>query len=260
MKNPVMSKKRLFLALVMTVLLLTPMAGKAEMYVGLYLGGNFAADSTPWWNAARVSPTKIAPLIEPRTFWIHGVQPDPAFVIGGKIGYWFSREGFLSYNYPEWMKYFGFEIQLDYHDFSWGSQDVIISPINQPFTIENDGYMITLGFLFMGRYGFLPDQKVPFGRLQPYIGVGPGVFFTRTSLNIGRDFKSTEGDLGLIVETGLRYMLYKQVSVHAAFRYRFVKVHCDADDVVFNIPFATYIPMRAKYSLFNLLVGVSYHF
>jgi opacity protein-like surface antigen len=254
-------RKQFLLGLAITsALLLTPMASGAEMYVGLYLGGNFAAESTPWWKAHYISPTKIAPLIEPRTFWAHGVQADPAFVFGGKIGYWFSREGFLSYNYPEWMKYFGFEIQLDYHDFSWGRQNVTIDPINLRIPIENDGYMITLGFLFMGRYGFLPDQKVPFGRLQPYIGVGPGVFFTRTSLNIGRDFKSTEGDLGLIVETGLRYMIYKEISVHAAFRYRFVKVHCDVDDLVFNIPYDTYIPMRAKYSLFNILVGASYHF
>ena len=255
-----MSKKLLCMLALISVLLLTPMPGKAEMYAGLYLGGNFAAESTPRWDAARVSPTTIAPLIPVRTFWAHGVQADPAFVVGGKIGYWFSREGFLSYNYPEWMKYFGFEIQLDYHDFSWGRQDVTISPINLKIPLENDGFMVTVGFMFMGRYGFMPDPKVPFGRLQPYIGVGPGVFFTKTQLNIGRDYKSSEGDVGLIVETGLRYMIRKEISVHAAFRYRFVRVHADVDDKIFNLGDDYYIPMRAKYSLFNILVGASYHF
>ncbi|MCL6622945.1 MAG: outer membrane beta-barrel protein [Syntrophobacterales bacterium] len=256
-----MSKKPLATLAILVALLLLPVSGGAEMYVGLYIGGNFAAETTPRWDAARIGGTMIPPPLPVRTFWAHGVSPDPALVVGGKIGYWFSREGLLSLDYPDWLKYFGFEIQLDWHNLDWGRQNVTIEPIGLNIPLENDGYMITLAFLLMGRYGFMPDQEVPFGRLQPYIGVGPAVIFTRTHLNIGRDYKSTEADLGLAVETGLRYMIRKNISVHAAFRYRFVKVHADVDDKIFGIaPYYIYIPMRAKYSLFNILIGASYHF
>ncbi len=250
---------------VLAAWLLLPAGGRAEMYVGLYIGGNFAADTDPRWDALRIQGTYIPPPIPVRTFTAQNVSVDPAFVVGGKIGYWFSREGLLSLNYPDWMKYFGFEIALDWHNLDWPRQNVTINPINLTIPLQNDGYMVTLSFLFMARYGLLPDREVPFGRLQPYVGIGPALFFTRTHLNIGRDFKSTEADLGLAVETGLRYMLRKNISLSASFRYRYVRIHVDVDDQVFNIPFqppygGVYIPMHTTYNLFNILVGAAYHF
>ncbi len=260
-----MPRKKLLALVVAAGLGLMPAVSAAEMYVGLYLGGNFALDTDPRWDAARIQGTTIPPLIPVRTFWAKGISVDPALVAGAKIGYWFSREGLLSLSYPDWMKYLGFEISIDWHELDWGRQDVTIEPINLKLPLENNGYMVTIAFLFMGRYGFWPDEEVPFGRLQPYVGVGPAVFFTRTHLNIGRDYKSTEGDVGLVVESGVRYMLRKNISISGAFRYRFVKIHVDVDDQVFNIPYqppygGVYIPMRTHYHFFSILVGAAYHF
>ena len=256
-----MHKNKLIVAVVLAAVLLVPVLARAETYVGLYLGGNFALDTDPRWDAARIQGSFTPPLIPVRTFWAKGVSVDPAFVVGGKIGYWFSREGLLNWRgYPDWMKYLGFEIGIDYHALNWGRQNVTIKPINLDIPLENDGYMVTITFLLMGRYGFMPDKNVPFGRLQPYVGVGPAVFFTRTHLNIGKDYKTTEADLGLAVESGVRYMIRKDISINGAFRYRFVKVHADVDDQIFNIPFGVYIPMRTHYHLFNILVGAAYHF
>jgi opacity protein-like surface antigen len=45
-----------------------------------------------------------------------------------------------------------------------------------PVYTEEQGNLIwNMALLIMGRYGFLPDKEVPFGRLQPYAGIGPGV-------------------------------------------------------------------------------------
>lgn len=255
-----MQKKNLLILGALAVLLILPSVVAAEMYTGLYIGGNFSADTDPRWEAKKIAATEIPPPIPVRIFTAQNISVDPAFVIGGKIGYWFSREGLLSSNYPEWMKYLGFEISLDYHNLDWPRQNVTINPINLNIPLENDGYMVTICFLFMGRYGLLPDQEVPFGRLQPYLGVGPAVFFTRTHLNIGKDYKSTEGDVGFALETGIRYMVRKNISLNAAFRYRYVRIHVSADDQVFNIPLGLYIPMHTTYNLFNILVGAAYHF
>ncbi|MDI6854256.1 MAG: outer membrane beta-barrel protein [Deltaproteobacteria bacterium] len=260
-----MQKKPLLILAALAVLVVLPVVVAAEMYTGLYIGGNFSADTDPRWEAKKIQGTEIPPPIPVRTFTANNISVDPAFVIGGKIGYWFSREGFLSFDYPDWMKYLGLEIALDYHNLDWPRQNVTINPINLRIPIENDGYMVTACFLLMGRYGFLPDKDVPFGRLQPYVGIGPAVVFTRTHLNIGRDYKSSEADLGFALETGVRYMVRKNISLSASFRYRYVRIHVDVDDQVFNIPFqppygGVYIPMYTTYNLFNILVGAAYHF
>jgi len=120
--------------------------------------------------------------------------------------------------------------------------------------------MVTASFLVMMRYGYMPDQEVPFGRLQPYFGIGPAAVFHDIHLNIGKDYKSTEVDAALVVESGVRYFFRKNVSVNAAFRYKYAPVHAEVDDKLFEIPMGVWIPLNTTYHMFNILVGVSYHF
>jgi outer membrane protein W len=126
--------------------------------------------------------------------------------------------------------------------------------------IENSGFIVTAAFLVMRRYGFLPDKEVAFGRLQPYIGIGPTIVFTKTSLNIGPDYQSTEGDYGFMVETGLRYMVRKNFSINAELKYRYLRAHVDADARVFGMRYSLYAPMETTYNLFSFALGVAYHF
>jgi opacity protein-like surface antigen len=251
----------------------------AEVYVGLYVGSNFGLNTNPRWEARKYQGKEIRPQSAPITdpyplgigsgtfppltfpaFTAHNISIEPSVMVGGKFGYWFSREGALKANYPSFMKYFGLEIDISYHPLNWGRQGVVISPVGYPMQIKNDGCMVTAAFLVMGRYGFLPDKEVPFGRLQPYLGIGPTIVFTKTNLNIGRDYQSSEGDFGFMVETGLRYMLWKNVSINPEFKYRYLQAHVDADDTVFGIPYGLYAPMATTYNLFSFTLGVAYHF
>lgn len=240
------------------------------MYVGLYVGSNFGLNTNPRWEARKYAATEIRPQSAPSpagippltfpAFTADNISIEPSVMVGGKFGYWFSREGALKANYPSFMKYFGLELDLSYNPLNWSRQGVVISPIGYGMQIENSGFMVTAAFLVMARYGFLPDKEVPFGRLQPYLGIGPTIVFTKTSLNIGPDYQSTEGDFGFMVETGLRYMVRKNFSINAEFKYRYLQAHVDADARVFGMPYWLYAPMATTYNLFSLTLGVAYHF
>lgn len=273
--TPELFFKRTFIAISLTLLAIwgswfwNPTFSWAEMHVGLYVGSNFGLNTNPRWEARKYAATEIRPQTAPRfgfprltfpAFTADNISIEPSVMVGGKFGYWFSREGALRANYPSFMRYFGLEVDISYNPLNWSRQGVVISPTGYAMQIENNGFMVTAAFLVMARYGFLPDKEVPFGRLQPYLGIGPTIVFTKTNLNIGPDYQSTEGDYGFMVETGLRYMVRKNFSINAEFKYRYLRAHVDADARVFGMRYPLYAPMETTYNLFSFALGVAYHF
>ncbi len=243
---------------------MVPIPCWSEIYVGAYFGGNFVGNSDPNFECYRYAltpygynPRGRSHVAENRTAKNVGV--DPAIIFGGKVGYWFTKESFFGLKCPNWLKHLGLELDVNYHRFDWPEQTITISQTNKEYVLKNYGSALTAALLFMFRYGFLPDSEVPFGRLQPYIGLGPMVFVTNTKLNIGRDFKSTEGKLGFALETGIRYLLWKHISINCAFKYRYVNNRVIVDDTVFDMP-PSYIRLRTKYNLYDIVIGMAYHF
>jgi opacity protein-like surface antigen len=152
----------------------------------------------------------------------------PAVIGGGRVGMWFVPEGALGLNYPKWMKYF------------WFYTDITINGLRvdqAPFQGAK-GYVATWAFMVAGRCGFIKDDEVPFGRLQPYVGIGPAV------VNVAFSESGNENSVftpGLVMDAGVRYMFNRKFSVDLFFRYR-------------------YAQPNITYNFFSGMAGIAYHF
>ncbi len=255
-----MKSKNFFLSLTLLLLMIVlvmPEAGRAAMWVGGQAGITFFANGD----------VKYFPVAN--TDRIKDLKSSPEFIGGIIIGYDFVKDGFLGYNYPKWMKYFSVALNLTHNQFSQPAQNVRVqelprvSPSGQlPIHINKAyGYIIELSILVMAKYGFFPTAELPFGRLIPYVGVGPGLFFTETDTAWGYGFSASSDNLepGLAAEGGVRYMLQRNVSLDAAFHYRFFYPSYDRTYTPENIG-----PYRGVGRLvvqsFNAIFRVNYHF
>ncbi len=234
-----MKKSTMLVGLLLAALMLAPAVANAEMYFEGYMGiSGIANDSNPW-NISGFKPSTP------------GRFDNPFFTGGVKLGAWFDKTGVTSaINWPDWMKYFGFYMDLNYQNATFNPQNFN----NTPFDWKSSGRMATLAFMFAARYGFYPDSVVPFGRLQPYIAVGPAVVFTSQRPQIlGIDLNSRSStDVALAVEAGVRYMALKNVSLDLSFKYRWSEPSYSW--------FNGGLKLQPTYNVFIGALGAAYHF
>ena len=165
------------------ILVLKVNTASPETYVEGYIGNNFTV-SSPDPLGFSVNPAYRGPakaiLEYPRTL-------SSDLTGGGKLGTWFVKEGFPGFDYPDWMKYFGFYLDFNYHEIDdmagIGSRRMTITPSPYPFfqhyKFYGNGSITTIAFMFAFRYGFHPTEKVPFGKMQPYVAVAcPAIMIT----------------------------------------------------------------------------------
>jgi len=281
-------KKIGVLAAVMAMAFLFAGVASAEMYVEGYLGAAQASNLN--------LTTSITDVIaQPGgNLWRYDVgtpgKTDVAVLGGLKVGTWFVPEGFAGLNYPSWMKYFGFYTDFSYQRLYMRNQtltgvDFFPANGNTPTNgihgqIESNGMVATWAFMFAGRYGFFPDSEVPFGRLQPYVAVGPAIMFSSmkpkiraneislvTGLPTGFILQQSQADqsstnICLAVDAGIRYMCLKNVSIDLSFKYRYAQPSYTFSGI--DLQFIHSDPATFKlnpvYSLFSGQLGVAYQF
>ena len=209
-----MKKKMYVLGVAALMAALLSMAGVAQsaMWVGAQIGGNFNNTSVGVTASGGVSARSMSPQI------------NPSVIGGATIGYDFVNAGFGAYAWPDWMKYFSFAMDLTYNRMVIQNSATVFSPSSR-----FNGWETAWTFLFMAHYGFMPDSEVPGGRINPYIGIGPALVWTGVQYSIPTAVNTRyHGNMGgdsmnvaLVVEPGIRWMCFKNVSVDTAFRYRY---------------------------------------
>ncbi len=280
---------------VLAWLLTLTVAAQAEVYVEGFLGGNAAS------NLGRANfhqkelpppPTPSPPpppppnnngehtngVLTSNIFLGNQGGVAPAMVFGGRVGTWFVPEGALGFNYPNWMKYFGFYTDVSYHRLDVTEESIRVRDFNDagvfqgnfPGTFYSKGYAVTWAFMFAARYGFLRNDKFTFGRVQPWVAVGPAILFT------GMRPKATVyagGNVGalaspgwqsavipaLVVDAGVRYMMFKNLSFDLSFRYRYAQPNFNFDFTDINGG-SSNLNFKPVYNLFSGMAGLAYHF
>lgn len=208
-----MKKKTYVLSVAVLLAALLALSGVAQsaMWVGGELGGNFVGSSdlkaTPNGGVGGT---------------IGSVAINPSVIGGVTIGYDFVNAGFGAYAWPDWMKYFSFAMDLTYNRLVIPNQPVTFAGGNIRLP-SSDGYCVALTFLFMAHYGFFPDSEIPTGRVNPYIGVGPGIVWSGfdAAKLFGNTGQMSATNIALVVEPGIRWVCFKNVSIDTAFRYRY---------------------------------------
>jgi len=220
--------------------------GPGEWYLAGYLGGSYLPN-TDWAFTENGTHNLTGPTAT-------GISYKPGVIGGLKFGRYFDR-----------APWFGLEVETRFsrNNFS-GNQGTITPP--QPFQPSpllkgSDWFMIwAIQVNLLARYGFLKDKEVTFGRLQPYIGIGPGWEIDYGRLDSTKNFA---------IETlaGIKYMLNKNFGVffEYKFTYQFAIEYQDVPvyNTLPNYP-ANALPQTYTFTFDQphhmFVLGVSYHF
>jgi opacity protein-like surface antigen len=108
----------------------------------------------------------------------------------------------------------------------------------------------------LARCGFLKDKEIPFGRLQPYVGIGPGFEVIYGKYDSAKNF-------ALETQAGVRYMCTKNIGIFIEYKFSY---QFDVEYQNFLIAKqSTLTPPGGGTMTFDVphhrfVVGVSYHF
>lgn len=284
-------KAWLSLAWGLALLVLASVPARGESYAEFYVGGveteNERIPFTLWHrypNGVGLENTAVPGRVK--------LSIDRAFVGGLRLGTWFVKEGYPGFNYPRWMRHFGCYLDLSFHRLDYRPQPLdtwavdMVPPVNGMKEIPkqkhinrflSQGRVFTLAFMFAARHGFFPTDEVPFGRLQPYIAVGPGLFIMHQEVTIQTkgyvaERKSltpyfdispdgeTSVSLCLVGDAGVRWMFNRHFSIDVFFRFKHAE---PAFTYRYRDPLTSQkasFTMTPTFNIYAIHAGLAYHF
>lgn len=205
--------------------------GPGEFFVGGFLGASCLPDSE--WTFQ----------IAGQNYKATNMGLDPGVTGGIKLGY-----------FLESFPYFGIEAEGSIGRQKQPSQAVTLDrALRGGIQGQVPGQTLliwTMALHFVGRYGFLQDQEVPFGRLQPYVGIGPGLVVIYGEADSAKNFS-------LELEAGLRYMFTKNLG--GFLEYKFSK-QWSVELETQRLSGLTASKAVFDFDRHQVVVGLAYHF
>ncbi|MGQ9920107.1 MAG: hypothetical protein ACUVRZ_02135 [Desulfobacca sp.] len=202
----------------------------------------------------------------------------PGLIAGVKVGTWFVPDGFLGAAYPDWLRHFGVYLDFNYHRQNFRQREcntLLNGGVDNTRNIfESNGNAFTLALMFAARLGFLADEAVPFGRLQPYFAVGPALLITEQKVVL-KSRTLTPGGLepyalapdwetavvpALAVEPGLRWFFQKNFALDLSFKFRWAH---PSFTFSYLDPFSAVretFTLYPQYLILSIQLGIAYHF
>ena len=96
--------------------------------------------------------------------------------------------------------------------------------------------------------------RYPGKRVQPYVGVGPGIFLARLKeAQLGESISSTT--VGLNAMAGLRYLVTRHFAVFGEWKYNYTRMNFDQ-----NLNFIQPFGLKADYHMHHFVFGAAYLF
>ena len=225
------------LRIALALLLSVPASASAEWYVGGQLGGVFPQS---------VSRADVQTSTLPAGTTFTDTDLEKSLMVGGKAGYWFTKQGY------SWL---GLETNLQYANPDIASQNLRTNlPVGFVFTapascsgattcaVPTSGADLRVltwaPFIVKARY----DQ----GPFQPYVGIGLGLFFAKTNV-LGPSTSTMEP--GLVTQLGAEYKLTDQVGLFGEWGYQHANLGFSSGGT----------SLSADYNAHVLAVGVNWH-
>ena len=164
-------------------------------------------------------------------------------MVGAKLGHYFSR--------ARWL---GVETEVTYSNphVKQGSL-TFTGPGGPPVTSP------TLAGLTQRMIMWAPVTllvRYPGYRLQPYVGIGPAVFFASLK-GPGAPPGQSGTAIGLNAEGGVRYFITRHWSLSSEGKYNLARIGYTSND---SNPQADPFGFRATYSVFTVSLAIGYHF
>lgn len=217
--------------------------GPGEWYLGGYSGLSYLPPAD--WKATvqeSVGPGAI-PL---KGLTAKNITYQPGVQVGLKFGRFFDS-----------LPWFGIEGETNFSRNNIRGNQGAISPPPPTGPINlfggSDWFEIwTMQLSLLARYGFLKDKEVNFGRLQPYVGIGPGWEVIYATHDSAKNF-------AFEALAGVKYMFTEKIGLFLEYKFSYQLAAEYQDMPVGKNPLAT-STWAIDVPHHRFILGVSYHF